>query len=205
VSEITAELRLSHGSILSIIHEHLGMSKVSARWVPRNLSAQERHQRVESSRELLDIYNADPENFRARLLTRDETWLDHWDPESKQEAMQWVYRGSPPPNKFRPQPSAGKIMASIFWDAGGVLLVECLPRGATVTGEYYSNLLLKLCQTIKEKRRGKLPKGVLLLHDNAPVHKARIAQAPPIAPTLPQVTIISFDIQSLIFVEHAFK
>ncbi len=127
VPHITAELRLSHGSILSVIHEHLGMSKVSA-------SAQERHQRVESSRELLDIYNADPEDFRARLVTGDETWLHHWDPESKQESMQWVHRGSPPPKKFRTQPSAGKFIASISRDAGGVLLVECLPRGATVTG-----------------------------------------------------------------------
>ena len=31
---------------------------------------------------------------------------------------------------------------------------------------------------IKEKRRGKLAAGVLLLlHDNAPVHKSRVAQA----------------------------
>ena len=29
---------------------------------------------------------------------------------------------------------------------------------------------------IKEKRRGKLAAGVLLLHDNAPVHKSRVAQ-----------------------------
>lgn len=177
VKEIAAELHLSHGSVLSILHDHLAMSKVCARWVPRNLGTQERNQRVESSRELLDIYNADAEDFRARLVTGDETWLHYWDPESKQESKQWVQRGSSPPKKFRTQPSAGKIMASIFWDASGVLLMECLPRGATVTGEYYSNLLRKLRQAIKEKRRGKLSKGVLLLHDNAPVHKARIAQA----------------------------
>ena len=30
---------------------------------------------------------------------------------------------------------------------------------------------------IKEKRRGKLAAGVILLHDNAPVHKSRVAQA----------------------------
>ena len=30
---------------------------------------------------------------------------------------------------------------------------------------------------LKKKRRGKLADGVLLLHDNAPVHKSRVAQA----------------------------
>ena len=35
----------------------------------------------------------------------------------------------------------------------------------------------RLRESIKEKRRGKLAKGVLLLHDNAPAHTARVAQA----------------------------
>ena len=38
-------------------------------------------------------------------------------------------------------------------------------------------LMKQLRTAIKEKRRGKLGQGVLLLHDNAPVHKSRIAQA----------------------------
>ena len=60
---IAAETGISHGSVMTIIHERLSMSKVSARWVPRNLSAQDRHQWKESSRELLEIYNENPENF----------------------------------------------------------------------------------------------------------------------------------------------
>ena len=56
---------------MTIIHEHLGMSKVSARWVPRNLNMQNRQQRVESSQELLEVYNATPEDFHTRLVTGD--------------------------------------------------------------------------------------------------------------------------------------
>uniref|UniRef100_H3A213 Mos1 transposase HTH domain-containing protein n=1 Tax=Latimeria chalumnae TaxID=7897 RepID=H3A213_LATCH len=65
---IVTELGTSHGSVLKIIHDHLGMSKVSARWVPRNLSAQDRHQRLESSCKLLEIFYADQANFLARHL-----------------------------------------------------------------------------------------------------------------------------------------
>jgi hypothetical protein len=32
---------------------------------------------------------------RARLVTVDETWLFHYDPETKQKSMKWWYRGSP--------------------------------------------------------------------------------------------------------------
>ena len=49
VAELASECGISNGSVYTIIHEHLGMSKVSARWVPRNLNMQDRQQRVESS------------------------------------------------------------------------------------------------------------------------------------------------------------
>ena len=39
------------------------------------------------------------------------------------------------------------------------------------------NVIKQLRVAIKEKLRGKLAAGVLLLHDNAPVHKSRVAQA----------------------------
>ena len=51
--------------------------------------------------------------------------------------------------------SAGKVMAAIFWDAEGVLLVDYLDKGHTITGAYYSDLLRQLRETIKQIRRGK--------------------------------------------------
>jgi len=44
----------------------------------------------------------------------DETWLYHYDPETKQQSMEWQHSGSPRPKKFRVQKSAGRILASIF-------------------------------------------------------------------------------------------
>ena len=78
VAKLALKCGISNGSVYTIIHEHLGMSKVSSRWVPRNLNMQDRQQRVESSQELLEVYNANPEDFHTRLVT-DETWLHHWD------------------------------------------------------------------------------------------------------------------------------
>ena len=83
VAKLASESGISNGSVYTIIHEHLGMSKVSARWVPRNLNMQDRQHRVESSQELLEVYNANPEAFHTCLVTGDETWLHHWDPDTK--------------------------------------------------------------------------------------------------------------------------
>ena len=68
-------------------------------------------------------------------------------------------------------------MMTIFWDSEGILLTDYLPRGTTINGPYYVSLLERLRSVIMEKRRGKLTQGVLLLHNNAPVHKSNIAQA----------------------------
>ena len=41
---------------------------------------------------------------------------------------QWVGPGSPRPKKFTTQPSAGKVMATVFWGAKGVICWTVYPR-----------------------------------------------------------------------------
>ena len=87
----------------------------------------------------------------------------------------WVGPGSSRPKKFKTQPSAVKLMATVFWDAKGVIMLDFLPKRSTITGVYYANLLDQLRTTIHERRRGKLSKGVLLQQDNARVHTCKVA------------------------------
>ena len=54
-------------------------------------------------------------------------------------------------------------------------MVYYLEREHTVTGNYYAQELKQLRQEIKEKRRGKLAAGVLLLQDNALSHTSQVA------------------------------
>jgi len=70
-----------------------------------------------------------------------------------------------------------KIMATNFWDCKGVLLVDYIPQKTTMTGPYYGEVLTNLRQAVKEKWRGMLTWGPLLLHDNARVLMSRVAQA----------------------------
>jgi len=73
----------------------------------------------------------------------DETWLYHYDLETKQQSMEWRHSGSPRPKKFRVQKSAGKVLASIFsWDQDGIFLTDYLRKGQTINAEYSSSLLL---------------------------------------------------------------
>ena len=95
--------------------------------------------------------------------------------ENKAQSRQWVGPESPGPKKFKTQPSAGKVMATVFWDAQGVIMLDFLAKKSTTTGAYYANLLDQLRIAIREKRRGKLSKGIQLQQDNARVHTCKIA------------------------------
>jgi uncharacterized membrane protein len=46
--------------------------------------------------------------------------------------------------KFKVQNSAGKVMATVFWDSEGILLVQFLKTGATINSERYVQMLKKL-------------------------------------------------------------
>jgi len=98
----------------------------------------------------------------------DETWLYHYDPDTKQQSMEWRHSGSLHPKKFRAQKSSGKFLASIFWDQDCILLIEYLPKGQTINAVYYLSLLVQLKDILMEKHRGKVIKVVLFLHDNSP-------------------------------------
>jgi hypothetical protein len=78
----------------------------------------------------------------------DETSIHHYTPESKQQSKQWTEASC---SATRSVPSAGKVMASVFWDAEGILFIDYLEKGKIITGEYYSNLLTTLDEKIREK------------------------------------------------------
>ena len=58
-----------------------------------------------------------------------------------------------------------------------MLVVDYLPQKTTMTGPYCGEVLTNLRQEVKERRRGILTRGPLLLHGNAPANMARVAQA----------------------------
>jgi len=65
-------------------------------------------------------------------------------------------------------------MCTVSRDAEDVLLIGYMPHKVTVTGVYYADLLHKFRAAIKQKRRGKLTKVPLLLHDNASAHRSHV-------------------------------
>jgi histone-lysine N-methyltransferase SETMAR len=88
-------------------------------------------------------------------------------------------------------------MVTVFWDCDEVILVDVMPRGATINSEAYINTLNKLKKRLRRVRLGKNPAQMLLRHDNARPHTSlrtrehinkmgwTVLPHPPYSPDLP--------------------
>jgi len=172
---IAEQLGISRERVGSIIHEDLDMWKLSAKWVPKCLNAD---QNVNGASRLSNFWNI----FCAiqKISFRD------WWPWTKPGYITMTRRqrnnqrsGSIAAHHAPKIPSAKilwKIFASIFWNQDNILPFDYLSKAQTIIAEYYSFLLVQLKDTLKKKVRGKVTKGYLILHDNAPAHRALATQ-----------------------------
>jgi len=94
VREVADKVVISIGSCHQIFTEKLKMCCVSAKFMPRLLTDDQKENHVEVSQELLAIANGN-ENFLKNIITGDETWVYGYDVETKMQSLQGMEKGSP--------------------------------------------------------------------------------------------------------------
>ncbi|GFO22540.1 histone-lysine N-methyltransferase SETMAR [Plakobranchus ocellatus] len=124
--EIADKVGISKERVHHIVTTVLDYRKVSARWVPRQLTVEMKAQRKDMCTQILERYNAEAEAFLQRILTGDKFWVHHYDPECKAQSMEYGHKTSPSPRKFKVVASARKVLFTVFWDMEGVVQMEFL-------------------------------------------------------------------------------
>ena len=79
--------QISHFMLHKIVTEHLLFRKLCARWVPKQLTPDDKAKRMESTLIILQRYHHDGGEFLDQIITGDETWISHMPPETKQQSM----------------------------------------------------------------------------------------------------------------------
>jgi len=97
VSEIAAHLDMSHGSAHHIVHDVLQFHKVSARCVPRQLTAELKERRVDACQELLKRFEAEDDGFLGRIVTEMKPGFTTTSRKPRKRAM----NGAIPPHQNR--------------------------------------------------------------------------------------------------------
>ena len=96
------------------------------------LAQEHKEHRMQIFQDLLNQYESEGDSFLDRIITGDETWCHHYEPESKRQSMEWRHVNSPSKKKFKTLPSAVKVMCTVFWDRKGVILLDFLEPRQTI-------------------------------------------------------------------------
>lgn len=169
--QIRTSLGIGMSQVHKILHEHLAVRKLCARWIPHNLTEAQKLRRVDWCREMIERFNGGDSNAVFDILTGDESWVYCYDPETKRQSAQWVFPFEELPTKVKRGRSVGKKMVASFFGRTGHYATIALEDQKTVTAEWYTNNCLPL---VLEKVREKRPRSrILLHHDNASSHTAR--------------------------------
>ncbi len=93
--------------------------------------------------EFLTMYQEEGDALFDCIIMGNEIWVHYWMPELKAAPMQGKHKDEKALKRFKKTVSAGKVMATVFWDRQVVLLVEYLPPKQKVTQEIYSDTTLR--------------------------------------------------------------
>ena len=146
------------------------MKKLYSKLAPRLLTVEQEQQRIHDSERCLKLFTRNKKDFLRQYITMNETWIYHFTPEAKRASAEWRGGGESRPKCPKTQQLAGKVMASVFWDMHGILLIDFIPKGQT--NNSYIALLDRLEDAIKKKRPHMAKKKPLFQQDNAPVHES---------------------------------
>ena len=108
---------------------------------------------------------------RARLVTMDKTWLYHYEPETKQQALEWRYSGSQRPNNSECKNPLGNFRLQFLGSR------RHPPHWLSSKGpNYQGGVLLIFAGAIEgyfeEKTPQEFHQGGLVFVDNAPANRA---------------------------------
>ena len=170
ICELTAHVGISYGSVQSIISDDLGYRKCR---VPRLLMEDQKANRLVACERLGTISNSD---FLRLIVTCNETWVDHYIQESEQASWEWWELVEASPWKVKPRLSSEKVLATLFCDCRGILLVDFLHEWSTVNAAYYCQLLDEVKLTYRRKRRDMPIQTAILLYGNARPRTAALTQ-----------------------------
>ena len=188
-------------SVLKILRERLGLRKICARWVPHLLTDEQKQSWVRLASQVIEKYNkCDPRRLE-EIVTGDETWIYHFQPDSKAKNKVWVSSEGDRPVIARRCKTSSRMLYAIFFGSKGPVLQIPVPKDSSVTRKFYRESVLTQLVNFYQKRRPCAGvHGIKLLYNNAPVHKSATVQEylkesglnvldhPPYSPDLSPVT-----------------
>ena len=145
--------------------------------MPHFLTDEQKQSRVRLASQVTEKYDkCDPRRLE-EIVKGDETWIYHFQPDSKGKNKVWVSSVGDRPVIARRYKTSNRMLYAMFYDSKGPVLQIPVPKGSSVTGKFYRESFLTQLVDFYQKRRPRTGvRGINLLHDNALAHKSATVQ-----------------------------
>ncbi|XP_011792638.1 PREDICTED: histone-lysine N-methyltransferase SETMAR isoform X3 [Colobus angolensis palliatus] len=179
--EVAEELNVNHSTVVRHLKQ-IGKVKKLDKWVPHELTENQKNRRFEVSSSLILRNHNEP--FLDRIVTCDEKWILY---DNRRRSAQWLDQEEAPKHFPKPILHPKKIMVTIWWSAAGVIHYSFLNPGETITSEKYAQEIDEMHQKLQHLQLALVNrKGPILLHDNARPHVAQ--------PTLQKLNELGYEV-----------
>ncbi|CAF3823307.1 unnamed protein product [Rotaria sp. Silwood1] len=170
IQEMEVQTGLSHGTIHRIISDHLNLKKLTARYIPKQLTDSQKAERVRICKENLEKFESGAWRL-CDVITGGDSWFYHKHIGGKSSNSAWVSRNDPSPTVVRQSPYVPKTLMSIFFKSTGPVFIHHVEGGQTINHRYYiDNCLEPLIDNIKRQRPTCGVQGIKLHYDNGRPH-----------------------------------
>lgn len=116
VREIAEAVSVLYGTTINILHDELSVRKLSARWVLRLFTVDNKLISLSMPQHCLDLL-VKFAGFLRGVVTVDETWIHYYMPDIKRQSKQCIFQ-------VNLLPSVRKVMAPIFWEPKSIILIH---------------------------------------------------------------------------------
>ena len=177
VQEVEELSGIHSSSVLKILHEQLGLHKICAHLVPHLLTDKQKKSWVRLASHVIEKYDKCDPCCLEEIVTGVETWIYHFQPDSKAKNKVWVSSESDRPVIARHCKTSNRMLYAIFFDSKGPLLQIPVWKGSSVNGKFYrESVLTQLVDFYQKCRPCTGVRGIKLLHDYTLAHKSAMVQ-----------------------------
>ena len=142
VQEIEKLSGIYSSSVSKILRERLGLHKICACWVPHLLTDEQKQSRVRLASQVIEKYDkCDPHRLE-EIVTGDETWIYHFQPDSKAKNKVWASSEGDRPVIARHCKTSNRMLYAIFFDSKGPVLQIPFLKGSSVPVKFYRESVL---------------------------------------------------------------
>jgi len=112
VRELVEAIGISHGRVINFVRT-IEYKKAIGK-MSRLLTVDHKLDRVTISKQCLEMFQRNPDEFLRRFITMDETWIHYFTSETKKQSKQWTSLSESASKKAKTVKLAEKMMATIF-------------------------------------------------------------------------------------------